>query len=51
MRSCIGDQQEDEEAVNGSAKAVGAAALEGRGGEVEEDLVDLMCVLCSRMRA
>jgi hypothetical protein len=52
LRSCIGDTKEEDGTTHGSAKALGAAGMEiGGGKEVEGDLVDLMCVLCSRMRA
>jgi hypothetical protein len=54
LRSCIGDSKEEDGSArtHGSAKALGAAGMEsGSGEEVEGDLVDLMCVLCSRMRA
>jgi hypothetical protein len=51
LRSCIGDTPSNEGDVHGSAKALGAAGVERHGEEVEGDLVDLMCVLCSRMRA
>ncbi|ODN81751.1 hypothetical protein L202_02137 [Cryptococcus amylolentus CBS 6039] len=55
LRSCIGD--EPEEKVDGGARVVGAAGMsdmaERRAGneDIEGDLVDLMCVLCSKMRA
>jgi len=49
MKSCIGDDIQQGE-THGSAKRLGAAGVEFRG-DVEGDLVDLMCVLCSRMRA
>ena len=55
LRSCIGDDPEDK--VEGSVRVFGAAsyALSREDSEEEDalegDLVDLMCVLCSRMRA
>ena len=49
LKSCIGDDVEEGE-THGSAKRLGAAGVDFRG-DVEGDLVDLMCVLCSRMRA
>ncbi|KAL1412923.1 hypothetical protein Q8F55_000672 [Vanrija albida] len=52
LRSCIGDLPEEH--YDGEARVFGAAADEddyGWEGELEEDLVDLMCILCSRMRA
>ncbi|WVQ73157.1 hypothetical protein IAR50_002721 [Cryptococcus sp. DSM 104548] len=55
LRSCIGD--EPEEKVDGGARVMGAAGMsdmaERRAGneDIEGDLVDLMCVLCSKMRA
>ncbi|WWD18437.1 hypothetical protein CI109_102889 [Kwoniella shandongensis] len=55
LRSCVGD--EPEEKVDGGARLMGAAgrspALDRRASndDIGEDLVDLMCILCSRMRA
>ncbi|ORY28507.1 Retinoic acid induced 16-like protein-domain-containing protein [Naematelia encephala] len=54
LRSCVGD--EPEEKVDGRARVVGAAGLSTKDrhdgdARLEEDLVDLMCILCSRMRA
>ncbi|ORX40138.1 Retinoic acid induced 16-like protein-domain-containing protein [Kockovaella imperatae] len=55
LRSCIGGEQEDK--VDGNARVFGAAsyAMAREDSEEEDvlegDLVDLMCVLCSRMRA
>lgn len=48
LRSCIGDE---EEKIDGQARVLGAAAVEYFDEEVEENLVDLMCILCSRMRS
>jgi hypothetical protein len=48
IEEVIGDTKESE--THGSAKVLGAAGMDVRG-DVEGDLVDLMCVLCSRMRA
>lgn len=54
LRSCIGD--EPEERLDGT-RVFGAAGMSNdmeRGEsneEIEGDLVDLMCVLCSKMRA
>jgi hypothetical protein len=51
LRSCIGDEPEDK--VGGGGRVFGAAGVgrEGRDDELDADLVDLMCILCSRMRA
>lgn len=52
LRACVGDEPEDK--VSGGARKVGAAAMESLsvdGSEFEGDLVDLMCILCSKMRA
>lgn len=59
LRSCIGDtglDGDDDDKVHGRARRIGAAAADseiaGRiDEELEGDLVDLMCTLCSRMRA
>ena len=54
LRSCIGD--EPEEKLDGT-RVFGAAGMRNgmkRGTsneDIEGDLVDLMCVLCSKMRA
>ena len=55
LRSCVGE--EPEERVDGQARVLGAAGMRAPQGpfqndeELEADLVDLMCILCSRMRA
>jgi hypothetical protein len=54
LRSCVGDETEDK--LDGGTKAMGAAILNDArsmvtGQNLEADLVDLMCTLCSRMRA
>ncbi|KIJ25681.1 hypothetical protein M422DRAFT_77070 [Sphaerobolus stellatus SS14] len=50
LRSCVGDQIEEQ--VDGRAKPMGAASNAARSSpsEYEEDLVDLLCILCSRIR-
>lgn len=55
LRSCVGD--EPEEKVDGVGRAYGAAGMDRKGvkggleDETDEDLLDLMCTLASRMRA
>ncbi|KAK8858547.1 hypothetical protein IAR55_002776 [Kwoniella newhampshirensis] len=55
LRSCVGD--EPEEKVDGGVRLMGAAGrsplMDRRAGndDIGEDLVDLMCILCSKMRA
>ncbi|WVQ80678.1 hypothetical protein IAT38_002783 [Cryptococcus sp. DSM 104549] len=57
LRSCVGD--EPEEKVDGATRVVGAAGMsehlerERRASneDIDGDLVDLMCILCSKMRA
>ncbi|OCF33450.1 hypothetical protein I317_04133 [Kwoniella heveanensis CBS 569] len=55
LRSCVGE--EPEEKIDGSARVVGAAgmspAMERRASndDIEEELVNLMCTLASRMVA
>ena len=55
LSSCAGDQSEEK--VDGEARVVGAAGMDipkdrRTGNEaLEGDLVDLMCNLCSKMRA
>ena len=55
LRSCVGDEPEDR--IDGGVRVMGAAGMaEDRerffmDDELEGDLVDLMCTLCSRMRA
>lgn len=49
LRSCVGDSPVEK--IDGAARVVGAAAVEHHDDDVEENLVDLMCILCSRMRA
>lgn len=48
LRSCVGESQDDR--VDGAARFFGAAATEPDEA-LDDDLVDLMCILCSRMRA
>ncbi|KAF8502558.1 Retinoic acid induced 16-like protein-domain-containing protein [Hysterangium stoloniferum] len=50
LRCCVGDQIEEQ--VDGKIKPMGAASNAARGtpSEYEEDLVDLLCILCSRIR-
>ncbi|KAF8514029.1 Retinoic acid induced 16-like protein-domain-containing protein [Gautieria morchelliformis] len=50
LRGCVGDQIEEQ--VDGRAKPMGAASNAARStpSEYEEDLVDLLCILCSRIR-
>ncbi|GJJ12443.1 hypothetical protein Clacol_006685 [Clathrus columnatus] len=50
LRNCVGDQIEEQ--VDGKAKLMGAASNPKRvpPSEYEEDLVDLLCILCSRIR-
>ncbi|KZT61510.1 hypothetical protein CALCODRAFT_447126, partial [Calocera cornea HHB12733] len=48
LRSCVRDESQS---FDGGTKAMGAAsAARGRPIDYEEDLVDLMCALCSRIR-
>ncbi|EJT96847.1 hypothetical protein DACRYDRAFT_59996 [Dacryopinax primogenitus] len=48
LRSCVRDESRS---FDGGTKARGAAgASRGRPSDYEEDLVDLMCALCSRIR-
>jgi hypothetical protein len=49
LRSCVGET----ETLDGTARAFGAAAAadDTHPDELDDDLVDLMCILCSRMRA
>ncbi|KZP01225.1 hypothetical protein CALVIDRAFT_594730 [Calocera viscosa TUFC12733] len=48
LRSCVRDESQS---FDGGTKAMGAAgASRGRPIDYEEDLVDLMCALCSRIR-
>lgn len=52
LRSCVGDAPVEK--VDGERRMFGAASLEDSvtyDSALEEDLVDLMCILCSRMRA
>lgn len=55
LKSCIDDEPEDR--VNTEGRVGGAAGIEketarpAKAEELEGDLVDLMCILCSRMRA
>jgi len=52
LRSCVGDAPVEK--VDGAKRVVGAAAMDDSStydSALEEDLVDLMCILCSRMRA
>ncbi|EIW73691.1 hypothetical protein TREMEDRAFT_42491 [Tremella mesenterica DSM 1558] len=55
LRSCVGEEPEDR--VDGAARILGAAGMQvpdrtiQGDEELEGDLVDLMCILCSRMRA
>ncbi|KDQ19869.1 hypothetical protein BOTBODRAFT_125345 [Botryobasidium botryosum FD-172 SS1] len=51
LRSCVGD--EIEEKVDGKAKPMGAAGVTSKSqpSDLEVDLVDLLCILCSRIRA
>jgi hypothetical protein len=52
LRSCVGDAPVEK--VDGERRVFGAGALEDSihaDAALEEDLVDLMCILCSRMRA
>lgn len=50
LQACMGDEITDQMA--GSGKAMGAAGSAGRlsPSEYEEDLVNLLCILCSRIR-
>lgn len=62
LRSCIGDEPE-EGRLDGVPKVMGAADMDldaredlkavrrQRAEALETELVDLMCILCSRMRA
>ncbi|CAK9784123.1 hypothetical protein CC85DRAFT_325006 [Cutaneotrichosporon oleaginosum] len=49
LRSCVGET----ETLDGAARAFGAAAAadDHHPDDLDDDLVDLMCILCSRMRA
>ncbi|BEI94159.1 uncharacterized protein CcaverHIS019_0606180 [Cutaneotrichosporon cavernicola] len=47
LRSCVGEP----ETLDGAARAFGAAAVDDDPAYLDDDLVDLMCILCSRMRA
>ena len=55
LRSCVGD--EAEKRTGNQPEIFGAAAMVATpdhgvdNEELEGDLVDLMCILCSRMRA
>lgn len=49
LRSCVGESPDDK--VDGAARFFGAAAADADDEALDEDLVDLMCILCSRMRA
>jgi hypothetical protein len=51
LRSCVGDTPDG--VVEGGPGMFGAAGVirQGSDEELEADLVDLMCILCSRMRA
>ncbi|KIY50908.1 hypothetical protein FISHEDRAFT_37958 [Fistulina hepatica ATCC 64428] len=50
LRNCVGDDLQDQ--LDGRGKAMGAAgdALRSQPSEYEEDLVNLLCILCSRIR-
>ncbi|KAI9631978.1 Retinoic acid induced 16-like protein-domain-containing protein [Dioszegia hungarica] len=54
LRSCVGDNPIEGE-VETSKRIFGAAGMEvrkrGTDAETEADVVDLMCILCSKMRA
>lgn len=50
LRNCVGDAPVEK--VDGEARVLGAAAAEDHDNSaLDEDLVDLMCIICSRMRA
>ncbi|KZS89926.1 hypothetical protein SISNIDRAFT_458240 [Sistotremastrum niveocremeum HHB9708] len=50
LRTCVGDELEEK--VDGRGRVVGAASntVKPQPSEYEEDLVDLLCTLCSRIR-
>jgi hypothetical protein len=47
LQSCVGE----EEKLDGGARELRARTRESDTEDLEGDLVDLMCILCSRMRA
>ena len=57
LRSCVGDDPESPKRKENQTDVFGAAAMADSQVNpadveaLEEDLVDLMCILCSRMRA
>ncbi|KAJ6596880.1 Retinoic acid induced 16-like protein-domain-containing protein [Mycena vulgaris] len=50
LRNCAGDDLQEQ--LDGKNKVMGAArnAVRGQPSEYEEDLVNLLCILCSRIR-
>ncbi|KZT11362.1 uncharacterized protein LAESUDRAFT_734232 [Laetiporus sulphureus 93-53] len=50
LRNCVGDDIQEQ--LDGRNKVMGAAgnAVRSRPSEYEEDLVNLLCILCSRIR-
>lgn len=56
LRSCVGDEPE-EGRLGVESRVFGAAGMDKRlrttsgNDELEADLVDLMCILCSKIRA
>ncbi|KAH9842774.1 Retinoic acid induced 16-like protein-domain-containing protein [Rhodofomes roseus] len=50
LRNCVGDDIQEQ--LDGRNKVMGAAgnAVRGQPSEYEEDLVNLLCILCSRIR-
>ncbi|KAH8833578.1 Retinoic acid induced 16-like protein-domain-containing protein [Flagelloscypha sp. PMI_526] len=50
LRNCVGDDIQDQ--LDGKHRAMGAAgnAVRTQPSEYEEDLVNLLCILCSRIR-
>ncbi|KAF9451039.1 hypothetical protein P691DRAFT_664000 [Macrolepiota fuliginosa MF-IS2] len=50
LRTCVGDDIQEQ--LDGRSRVMGAAgnAIRGQPSEYEEDLVNLLCILCSRIR-
>ncbi|KZP11999.1 hypothetical protein FIBSPDRAFT_961810 [Athelia psychrophila] len=50
LRNCVGDDIQEQ--LDGRSKVMGAAkaAVRSQPSEYEEDLVNLLCILCSRIR-
>ncbi|KAK2466927.1 hypothetical protein APHAL10511_001185 [Amanita phalloides] len=50
LRNCVGDDMQEQ--LDGRGRVMGAArnAVRGQPSEYEEDLVNLLCILCSRIR-